>query len=87
MARNYILSRDNSQRRDEDEDRDDNLRGMLVLFKVSRKSLTLDPSARLHFVMGIYSGVNTRPSSDHALSLFLFPIVLACWSSVSATLA
>ena len=37
--------------------------------------------------MGFYSGVNTKPSSDQALSLLLFPIVLACWSSVSATFA
>jgi hypothetical protein len=66
----------------------DSLRGICSYYlKFSRKSLTFDHSAQLEFVMGIYSGVNTRPSSDHALSLFLFPIVLACWSSVSATFA
>jgi len=43
VARIHILSRDNSRSRDEDEDREDSLRDMLVLFKVSRKSLTFDP--------------------------------------------
>jgi hypothetical protein len=39
----HILFRDNLESRDEDEDKDDSLRDMLVLFKVSRKSLTSDP--------------------------------------------